>query len=169
MMKEGTIEYRHMVATDYEQVAQIYQEGIATGNATFQQDIPTWKDWDESHLKNCRTVGILDNKIVGWAALTPVSSRCVYAGVAEVSVYVATNYRGLKIGTKLLEYLIEESEVSNIWTLQAGIFPENIASIKMHEQLGFRIVGIREKIGKMNGKWRDTFLLERRSKKIGIE
>ncbi|MBK8723308.1 MAG: N-acetyltransferase [Saprospiraceae bacterium] len=163
------IEYRPMVATDYEQVAQIYQQGIATGNATFQQNIPTWEDWDESHLKNCRTVGIMDNKIVGWAALTAVSSRCVYAGVAEVSVYVATNYRGLKIGTKLLEYQIEESEASNIWTLQAGIFPENIASIKIHEQLGFRIVGKREKIGKMNGKWRDTLLLERRSVKIGVE
>lgn len=168
-MKGIAIEYRPIVATDYEQVAQIYQQGIATGNATFQQDIPTWEDWDESHLKNCRTVGILDNKIVGWAALTAVSSRCVYAGVAEVSVYVATNYRGLKIGTKLLEYLIEESEASNIWTLQAGIFPENIASIKIHEQLGFRIVGKREKIGKMNGKWRDTLLLERRSVKIGVE
>ena len=168
-MKGIAIEYRPMVATDYEQVAQIYQQGIATGNATFQQDIPTWDDWDESHLKNCRTVGIMDNKIVGWAALTAVSSRCVYAGVAEVSVYVATNYRGLKIGTKLLEYLIEESEASNIWTLQAGIFPENIASIKLHEQLGFRIVGKREKIGKMNGKWRDTLLLERRSVRIGVE
>ena len=169
MMKGIAIEYRPMVATDYEQVAQIYRQGIATGNATFQQDIPTWEDWDESHLKNCRTVGIMDNKIVGWAALTAVSSRCVYAGVAEVSVYVANNYRGLKIGTKLLEYLIEESEASNIWTLQAGIFPENIASIKIHELLGFRIVGKREKIGKMNGKWRDTFLLERRSVKIGVE
>ena len=169
MMKGIAIEYRPMVATDYEQVAQIYQQGIDTGNATFQQDIPTWEDWDESHLKNCRTVGIMDNKVVGWAALTAVSSRCVYAGVAEVSVYVATNYRGLKIGTKLLEYQIEESEASNIWTLQAGIFPENIASIKLHEQLGFRIVGKREKIGKMNGKWRDTLLLERRSEKIGVE
>lgn len=169
MMKGIAIEYRPMVATDYEQVAQIYQQGIATGNATFQQDIPTWEDWDESHLKNCRTVGIMDNKIVGWAALTAVSSRCVYAGVAEVSVYVANNYRGLKVGTKLLEYLIEESEASNIWTLQAGIFPENIASIKIHELLGFRIVGKREKIGKMNGKWRDTLLLERRSVKIGVE
>jgi phosphinothricin acetyltransferase len=169
MMNGIAIEYRPMVATDYEQVAQIYQQGIATGNATFQQNIPTWEDWDESHLKNCRTVGIMDNKIVGWAALTAVSSRCVYAGVAEVSVYVATNYRGLKIGTKLLEYLIEESEASNIWTLQAGIFPENIASIKIHELLGFRIVGKREKIGKMNGKWRDTLLLERRSVKIGVE
>ena len=168
-MKGIAIEYRPMVATDYEQVAQIYQQGIATGNATFQQDIPTWEDWDESHLKNCRIVGIMDNKIVGWAALTAVSSRCVYAGVAEVSVYVATNYRGLKIGTKLLEYLIEESEASNIWTLQAGIFPENIASIKIHELLGFRIVGKREKIGKMNGKWRDTLLLERRSVRIGVE
>jgi len=168
-MKGIAIEYRPMVATDYEQVAQIYQQGIATGNATFQQDIPTWEDWDESHLKSCRTVGIMDNKIVGWAALTAVSSRCVYAGVAELRVYVATNYRGLKIGTKLLEYLIEESEASNIWTLQAGIFPENIASIKIHEQLGFRIVGKREKIGKMNGKWRDTLLLERRSEKIGVE
>ena len=169
MMKGIAIEYRPMVATDYEQVAQIYQQGIATGNATFQQNIPTWEDWDESHLKNCRTVGIMDNKVVGWAALTAVSSRCVYAGVAEVSVYVATNYRGLKIGTKLLEYQIEESEASNIWTLQAGIFPENIASIKIHKQLGFRIVGKREKIGKMNGKWRDTLLLERRSEKIGVE
>lgn len=157
-----------MTADDWKNVSEIYRQGIETGNATFQQEIPTYTDWDNGHLKNCRIVAIKDNEVAGWAALTPVSGRCVYAGVAEVSVYVADKNRGHKIGHKLLEKLIIESENEKLWTLQAGIFPENIASLKIHEALGFRKIGHRERIGQMNGIWRDTILLERRSKLIGI-
>ena len=158
-----------MKAADWTNVAEIYRQGIETGNATFQQEIPTWDDWNNGHIKSCRIVAEIDIEIVGWAALTAVSGRCVYAGVAEVSVYISNNYRGQKIGTKLLDKLIAESENEKLWTLQAGIFPENIASLKIHEDLGFRKIGHREKIGKMNGIWRDTVLLERRSKVIGID
>jgi len=157
-----------MIEDDWQSVSEIYKQGIATGNATFQQEIPLYKDWDSGHLRNCRFVAIKNNEIVGWAALSPVSGRCVYAGVAEVSIYVSDKNRGDKIGQKLLEKLIIESENEKLWTLQAGIFPENIPSIKIHENLGFRKVGYRERIGKMNGVWRDTILLERRSKIIGI-
>ena len=157
-----------MTADDWKNVSEIYRQGIETGNATFQQEIPTYTDWDNGHLKNCRIVAIKDNEVAGWAALTPVSGRCVYAGVAEVSVYVADKNRGHKIGHKLLEKLIIESENEKLWTLQAGIFPENIASLKIHEALGFRKIGRRERIGQMNGIWRDIILLERRSKLIGI-
>ncbi len=158
---------RQMEATDWLSVVEIYKQGIETGNATFQQDIPTWQDWDNRHLTTCRIVLIKENEIAGWAALTPVSGRCVYAGVAEVSVYVADKFRGQKLGLQLLQQLIEESEKENFWTLQAGIFPENTASLMIHQKSGFRKVGYRERIGKMNGKWRDTILLERRSEKIG--
>ena len=157
-----------MTADDWKNVSEIYRQGIETGNAIFQQEIPTYTDWDNGHLKNCRIVAIKDNEVAGWAALTPVSGRCVYAGVAEVSVYVADKNRGHKIGHKLLEKLIIESENEKLWTLQAGIFPENIASLKIHEALGFRKIGHRERIGQMNGIWRDIILLERRSKLIGI-
>lgn len=148
-------------------VADIYKQGIETGNATFQQDIPTWDKWNNGHLKTCRIIAELDNEIVGWAALSPVSRRFVYARVAEVSIYVSNKYKGQKTGTKLLYKLISESEKEGIWTLQASIFDENKASLKIHENLGFRQVGYREKIGKMNGTWRDTILLERRSKIAG--
>lgn len=158
-----------MTADDWTNVAEIYRQGIETGNATFQQEIPTWDEWNNGHIKSCRIVAEIDNEIVGWAALSAVSGRCVYAGVAEVSVYVANKYRGQKIGTKLLEKLITESENEKLWTLQASIFPENIASLKIHEEHGFRKIGHREKIGKMNGIWRDTVLLERRSRIIGID
>jgi L-amino acid N-acyltransferase YncA len=149
-------------------VKTIYEEGIATGNATFQTAAPGWEDWDAAHVKNSRLVAIENGKILGWAALTPVSGRCVYAGVAEVSIYVAAAARGKGIGKKLLQALIESSEKNNFWTLQAGIFPENESSIKIHEDCGFRIIGRREKIGKMGGIWRDTILLERRSIITGI-
>ena len=149
-------------------VKTIYEEGIATGNATFQTTAPRWEEWDAAHIKNSRLVAIENGEVLGWAALTPVSGRCVYAGVAEVSVYVAAAARGKGIGKKLLQALIESSEKNNLWTLQAGIFPENKSSIKIHEACGFRIVGVREKIGKMNGTWRDTMLLERRSAITGI-
>jgi L-amino acid N-acyltransferase YncA len=149
-------------------VRTIYEQGIATGHATFQTGAPEWEEWDGAHLKHSRLVAILYKGVAGWAALTPVSGRCVYAGVAEVSVYIAPLSRGLGIGEGLLQALIAESEKNGLWTLQAGIFPENIASIRIHEKTGFRQVGYREKIGQMNGVWRDTVLLERRSKTIAV-
>ena len=159
----------NLEATHYHAVKEIYEHGIATGNATFQTEAPSWEEWDKSHLNHCRLVALDDNeRMMGWAALTPVSGRCVYAGVAEVSVYIHLNHRGKGIGKRLLEELISQSEEHNLWTLQAGIFPENNASLKLHEQFGFRKVGYREKIGKMKNVWRDTVLLERRSKSIGI-
>jgi L-amino acid N-acyltransferase YncA len=154
---------------DYPAVKEIYELGIATGNATFQTEAPAWEAWDNDHLKTCRLLSTDEHgKVMGWAALTPVSGRCVYAGVAEVSVYVHPQFHGKGVGRELLEALIRESEKENVWTLQAGIFPENKASLRVHEQCGFRQVGYREKIGKMKNVWRDTVLLERRSKTIGV-
>lgn len=152
----------------YSEVKTIYLEGIATGNATFQTDASPWEEWDKSHVKHSRFVFMVDNIVAGWAALTPVSSRCVYAGVAEVSVYVGDKFRGKGIGDQLLKALVNSSEANGIWTLQSGIFPENTSSVKLHEKNGFKIVGIREKIGKMKNTWRDNYLLERRSSKVGI-
>ncbi len=150
-------------------VKTIFEEGIKTGNATFEKQSPDWETWSNSHLSHSRIVAKVENEIAGWAALTAVSGRCVYAGVGEVSVYVAENFRGQKIGNALLHELIKQSEQNNIWTLQAGIFPENKGSIKIHEANGFRIVGVREKIGQMNDVWRDTVLMERRSSVVGIK
>jgi len=155
---------RPMSAEDWSQVAEIYRQGIETKNATFETQIPDWEKWDSSHVGSCRIVATIQNSIVGWAALVPVSARKVYRGVGEISIYVSSKNKGSGIGTKLLEELITESEKAGFWTLQAGIFPENTASLKMHQNHGFRIVGYREKIGKMDGIWRDTMLLERRSK-----
>lgn len=152
-----------MLPQHWPTVKKIYEEGIATGNATFQTTAPDWEEWDAAHVKNSRLVAIENNEVMGWAALTAVSGRCVYAGVGEVSVYVAAAARGKGIGKKLLVALITESEKNNFWTLQAGIFPENTGSVKIHEACGFRIIGKRERIGRMNGLWRDTLLLERRS------
>jgi phosphinothricin acetyltransferase len=162
------MEIKFMLPEHWPSVKKIYEEGIATGNATFQTNAPAWEDWDAAHVKNSRLIAAENGKILGWAALTAVSSRCVYAGVGEVSVYVAAAARGKGLGKKLLQALINESEKNEFWTLQAGIFPENEASIKIHEDCGFRIIGKREKIGQMNGVWRDTLLLERRSKITGI-
>ena len=150
-------------------VARIYESGIATKNATFEKQVPDWDSWSNSHRKDCRLVAKINNKIVGWAALSNVSSRCVYAGVAEVSVYVDSEYRGNGIGDKLMVSLIKESESQGIWTLQAGIFPENIGSIRLHHKHGFRTIGIKERIGKMDDKWRDVAALERRSKIVGVD
>jgi len=149
-------------------VKAIYESGLATGHATFQTSAPSWEEWDTAHLKHSRLIAVQDNQLLAWAALTPVSGRCVYAGVAEVSVYVDAQSRGQGLGEQLLQALIEESEANGLWTLQAGIFPENIASLKIHEKTGFRQVGYREKIGRMNGIWRNTVLLERRSKTVAI-
>jgi L-amino acid N-acyltransferase YncA len=158
----------HIQEEHYTEIANIYLQGIATGNATFQTTAPTWKSWDESHLQPCRLEAFINNEMVGWAALSPVSSRCIYAGVAEVSIYIASNYFGKGIGFQLLHQLILDSEQNGLWTLQSGIFPENIGSIKLHEKCGFRQIGYREKIGQMNGVWRDNIIMERRSKIVGI-
>lgn len=153
---------------DWEQVSAIYLEGIATSLATFETDAPSWEKWNNGHLQKPRLVVRAGNNILGWAALSPVSNRCVYGGVAEVSVYVGEMGRGQGIGRALLQALIEESEKNGIWTLQAGIFPENTASVNLHLRCDFREVGRRERIGKLNGEWRDTLLLERRSKSVGL-
>lgn len=154
--------------THYPAIKDIYLQGIATGHATFQTNAPGWQDWDKSHLVHSRFIAIENGTITGWAALSPVSGRCVYAGVAEVSIYIHEKHRGKRMGKQLMQALINSSEKNNIWTLQAGIFPENKASIALHHNNGFRTIGIREKVGNMNGTWRDTVLLERRSKITGI-
>lgn len=158
-----------MDSSDRRHILLIYEEGIRTGNATFETSAGNWEQWDDSHLKEPRLVAETDNSVVGWAALSPVSGRCVYGGVAEVSVYVSEDARGKGIGLALLNRLVNESEVHNIWTLQAGIFPENKASIKIHKKAEFRIVGIRKKLGKRDSRWRDVVLMERRSQKVGVE
>jgi L-amino acid N-acyltransferase YncA len=160
-------EIRPMVSEDWPQVLEIYCEGISTGNATFETDAPSWEKWTGDHLPDCRLIA-RDSQVLGWAALSPVSSRRVYAGVSEVSVYVRSVARGQGVGRALLLALISSAEAAGIWTLQAGIFPENVASIHLHKALGFREVGRRERIGKMGGRWRDVMLLERRSQVAGI-
>lgn len=148
---------------------QIYESGIATGMATFETIVPSWEKWNNEHLVFGRLVAIDNNQVAGWAALSPVSGRCVYGGVAEVSVYVADNHKGKGIGKLLLQNLITESENNGIWTLQAGVFTDNIASVKLHEKVGFRVIGHREKIGKLKGSWKDNYILEKRSKIVGID
>jgi L-amino acid N-acyltransferase YncA len=151
-----------MRANDWDQVRSIYLEGIRSGNSTFETDAPSWEKWSEGHLPIARLVMRDQEKVLGWAALSPVSNRDVYRGVAEVTVYVAESARGKGIGRALLEALIAESEQNSIWTLQASIFPENTASIALHLRCGFREVGRRERIAMLNGVWRDTILFERR-------
>lgn len=158
-----------MEAGDWHEVKAIYLEGIATGNATFETSAPSFADWDRAHLPFARLVARRGDVIVGWAALSPVSSRSVYAGVADLSVYVANGNRSAGVGRKLLTALITESERNGIWTLQAGIFPENAASLAIHHGCGFREVGRRERIAQMHGVWRDTILLERRSTNVGVD
>lgn len=152
---------------DWPWVRVIYLEGIATGNATFEREAPDWDRWDTGHLPVCRLAARLSGVPAGWAALSRVSARPVYAGVAEVSVYVAAGARGAGVGGALLAALVAESERCGIWTLQAGIFPENAASLAVHRKAGFRVVGRRERLGAMDGRWRDVLLLERRSPTAG--
>jgi L-amino acid N-acyltransferase YncA len=152
-----------MTPGDWEQVRAIYLEGVREGNSTFETDAPSWEAWDDAHHKSPRLVMRAGDQVLGWAALSPVSKRRVYSGVAEVSVYVTGSARGKGIGRALLEALIKESERAGIWTLQASIFPENVASIELHLRCGFREVGKRERIAMLNGVWRDTILFERRA------
>lgn len=167
-MKDSII-IDEMLTKDWESIRSIYEEGIFTGNATFQVTVPSWEEWNQNHLKELRLVARVNGEVLGWVALSPISSRCVYRGVAEVSVYISKNARGMGIGSKLLEILVEQSEKKGYWTLQAGIFPENIASLQLHKKYNFVVVGKREKIGKLNGVWRDVLLLERRSKNNGLD
>lgn len=154
---------RRLVEDDWAAVAEIYRQGIAGGTATFETDVPSWEAWDATHLPNHRLVATTDGGLVGWAALSSVSDRCAYAGVAEVSIYVAEDSKGAGVGRRLLEELIAGSERDGMWTLQAGMFPDNEASVRLHQACGFRIVGRRERIGQLGGYWRDVLLLERRS------
>jgi L-amino acid N-acyltransferase YncA len=144
-------------------VARIYADGIATGNATFETEVPAWESWDAAHLPDLRLVALEGGEVVGWAAMSPVSGRCVYRGVAESSVYVDETARRQGVGRALMEELIRRSEASGIWTIQTGIFPENAASLALHERVGFRVVGVRERIAEHHGRWRDIVFLERRS------
>ena len=158
---------RAMRSEDWPAVQKIYSEGIATGNATFETETPQWAKWDQGHLQDCRLVAQHNERILGWAALSPVSARRVYSGVAEVSVYVAAEARGRGVGRMLLQSLVEQSERCGLWTLQAGIFPENVPSITLHKSCGFCEVGLRQRLGQRDGIWRDVLLLERRSSRVG--
>ena len=156
-----------MTRADWPRVVEIYEAGIGTGNATFEEEAPSWEDWDRAHLKTPRLVARDGDDVLGWATLAPVSERRVYEGVAEVSIYVDLDAAGRGIGTMLLERLVEASEKARIWTLQTGTFPENMHRLRLFKRLGFRLVGTREKIGRMDGRWRDVQLLERRSRVAG--
>lgn len=169
MVAQTIVDYviDEMTPDDWEQVRSIVLEGIATGYTTFETDAPSWEKWDAGHLQVARLVARNGDKVLGWAALSAVSNRDAYRGVAELSISVTEKSRGQGIGRALLEALIEKSENYGIWTLQAAIFPENTASVKLHLRCDFREVGRRERIGKLNGVWRDTLLFERRSKIAG--
>ena len=166
--REVTI--RPLARSDWPAVAEIYREGIASGHATFETVVPTWQTWDEGRHPRCRIVAQVDGAVVGFAAVSPVSKRPAYAGVGEVMVYVAERARGGGVGSVLMRELVRRTEADGIWTLQASIFPENVASIRAHERVGFRVVGTRERIGRFyDGRWRDTVLLERRSSVTGTD
>lgn len=168
-MPNEEIQVRALVEGDWPAVRAIYLEGVATGHATFETEAPAWEAWDATHFPAPRLVAASEEGVIGWAALGRISSRAVYAGEAEVSIYVAAGSRGLGVGRALLQKLIADSEANDIWTLQANMFPENTASLALHKSCGFREVGRRERIGKMRGVWRDTILLERRSDIAGID
>ena len=167
MNPEGHID--KMTPQDWEIVRTIYQEGLDTRNASFETEAPSWEEWDKRHHQVCRLVYRAGNQVLGWGALSPTSARWVYRGVAEVSIYIKDGQHRKGLGRKLLKALVECSEEKGFWTLQGGIFPENVASIKLHEECGFRLLGRREKVGKHFGAWRDTAIMERRSKKVGID
>jgi L-amino acid N-acyltransferase YncA len=157
------MELEPMRPEDWPAIRAIYEDGIATGDATFETTAPDWPAWDATHLADHRLVARLDGRVVGWAALAPVSDRCAYAGVAEDSIYVALDAQGRGVGRALLIAVVASAERGGIWTVQTGIFPENQASVRLHEACGFRVVGVRERLGRLHGRWRDVLLLERRS------
>jgi phosphinothricin acetyltransferase len=162
----GRVAVEEMTAADWPAVAEIYRRGLDTGHASFETEVPAYEEWDRAHLEWPRLVARLDGDVIGWAALSPVSDRCVYGGVAEDSVYVAAAVTGRGIGRRLLSELVRRAEDAGVWTIQAGLFPENTASLAMHERCGFRVVGRRERLGKHHGTWRDVLLVERRSDRI---
>jgi L-amino acid N-acyltransferase YncA len=158
---------RAMETADWPAVRGIFAQGIDSGDATFETAPPEWDEWDAAHLTALRLVATVEGAVAGWAALSPVSERCVYGGVAEVSVYVGRAHTGRGVGTALLTRLVAESERAGLWTLQAGIFPENVVSLALHARCGFRTVGVRERLGRTGERWRDVVLLERRSPSVG--
>jgi L-amino acid N-acyltransferase YncA len=160
-------EIRAMRIEDWPEVARIYGEGIASGTATFEKEVPSWTAWDAGHLGHSRWVAGGIGALLGWAALSPASRRSCYAGVAEISIYVSAHMRGQGIGRRLLLALLESAESAGIWSLQAGVFAENTASVRLHQSCGFRLVGRRERIAQLDGIWRDTLLFERRSASVG--
>jgi L-amino acid N-acyltransferase YncA len=157
------VDIRDLRPEHWSEVARIYAQGIATGNATFETEVPSWEEWNAAHLPEHRFVAEAEGSVLGWIALAPVSSRCCYAGVAEVSAYIAEGARGQGVGAALLKRAIESAEAAGLWTLETGVFPENEASLAVLKRFGFREVGVRERLGQMNGHWRDVVLLERRS------
>jgi len=160
------LDVRDLRAGDWPEVARIYRQGIETGNATFETEVPPWEEWDAAHLPAHRFVAEREGRIVGWIALVPVSARECYSGVAEVSVYVSEEARSQGVGRELLAAAIESAERSGIWTLQTSVFPENEASLRLLRRFGFREVGVRDRIGRLHGIWRDTVLVERRSEVV---
>jgi len=160
--------FRNLTKSEFQSVKSIYQQGIDTSQATFEQTSKGWDEWDKSYMNSCRLVALMGDKVIGWAALSPVSSRCVYIGRAEVSIYIKDNCRGSGVGSSLLGELIKSSEDNGIWTLESSIFPQNKASLAIHKNNGFNVVGVRKKIGKMNGIWRDLVFMERRSTIVGV-
>jgi L-amino acid N-acyltransferase YncA len=160
------MELRELTSDDWPAVKAIYEQGMAGRNATFETEAPDWNEWNRSHLEGHRLVALEDGQVVGWAALSPVSDRCCYEGVAENSVYVDSSVHGRGIGRALLDRLLADAEQAGIWTLQTGVFPENAASVALHLRCGFRVVGVRERLARLDGVWRDVLFLERRSEVI---
>lgn len=167
--KAMKVDIAPMTPEDWEQVRAIYLEGIASGLATFETEAPSWEQWDSAHHPFARLVARSNDWVIGWAALSPVSRRKCYAGVAEVSVYVAASSRGQGVGCRLLESIIADSERHSIWTLQGATFPGNAASLRLQQNCGFRQIGRRERVAQLHGEWRDTILSERRSSVVGVE
>jgi len=166
MSSDAAVVIRRLERSDWPDVRSIYAAGIATGNATFETEPPDWETWDHGHLSDLRFVALDNAAVVGWAAASPVSDRCCYSGVVENSVYVDPGSQGRGIGRLLLSAFVEASERGGVWTIQTGIFPENAASLALHEACGFRVVGRRERLGQLDGRWRDVLLLERRSQDL---
>ncbi|MFT5505188.1 MAG: L-amino acid N-acyltransferase YncA [Gammaproteobacteria bacterium] len=159
---------RSLTSSDQTRVLEIYAMGLASKNATFETQLPNWATWDRKHLDSCRFACCFDDTLVGWSALTNVSPRECYSGVAEVSVYIDVVHHRQGIGSALLKILVDESEANNIWTLQSSVFPENRATVALHKKYGFRELGIRQRIAKLDGQWRDTLIMERRSQIVGL-